>query len=268
MQPLSILHEDEFLRVATTAQTAKSYGKVLLSFTGVGHVMGGIDLQQPEFFGAGRGYDSVIFVSDLTRSWGNALDFDRLSAIVLEQAAGRRIDAIGNSMGGFLALLAPNFLPIATVIAFAPQFSVHPDIVPWDNRWADYRKSIPEWRYPSLAGHLSGATMRYVLGTVEGMDGRHMALFPRQDGLRLILLGGVDHNVALALKEADILRDLIHRCMDGNFDIDWLADILPPGITLITENSPSDTPAIGTSAFAGKGGLRRFWAATSRKVFG
>jgi hypothetical protein len=40
--------------------------------------MGGINVQKPEFFGAGRSFDNIIFITDKTRSWGNQLDFDSI----------------------------------------------------------------------------------------------------------------------------------------------------------------------------------------------
>ena len=55
---------------------------ILLSFTGIGHGMGGIDVQRPEFFGAGKSFGNVIFMSDRKRSWGNSLDFGRLIEVL------------------------------------------------------------------------------------------------------------------------------------------------------------------------------------------
>jgi hypothetical protein len=128
--------ENEYLRItARQALSDERSGGVLLSFTGVGHAMGGIDVQQPEFFGAGRGFDNIIFVSDLTRSWGNHIDFPLLAERVAPFIAGRRVFCIGNSMGGFLAILASRYIEIEASISFAPQYSINPETAPWEDRW-------------------------------------------------------------------------------------------------------------------------------------
>lgn len=74
-------------------------GGVLLSFTGVDHAVGGIDVQKPEFYGAGKGFDNVIFINDLTRSWGNALDYDLILETIAPLVQGRKIFTTSNSPG-------------------------------------------------------------------------------------------------------------------------------------------------------------------------
>lgn len=73
------------------------------------------------------GENHVLFVSDASRSWlngpGLAESIVETIETVVKQAGIRRIFALGNSMGGTMALLLPTLTRIDEVLAFVPQFS-------------------------------------------------------------------------------------------------------------------------------------------------
>ena len=72
----------------------------VVSFTGVGHGTGGIDVQNAEFARSG-GEGRSVFVIDKHRSWGNALDWAALRRVLAPVLKGAQVTTLGNSMGGF-----------------------------------------------------------------------------------------------------------------------------------------------------------------------
>ena len=123
---LDTIYEDENVRIRTNAGEGPRCGTVLLSFTGIGHAMGVINVQRPEFVSTGIRMGRVIFISDLNRTWDNGLDFPRVAEVIAPYTRGSRVLAIGNSIGGFLSVIASNDLPIETSLSFASQFTVSP----------------------------------------------------------------------------------------------------------------------------------------------
>ena len=52
-------------------------------------------------------------------------------------------------MGGFNAIMFSNFFSIKKVIAFSPQFSIHPDLSK-DKTYLNYAARIKKWKYKQL----------------------------------------------------------------------------------------------------------------------
>ena len=222
MEEPKVIHQDQVLRISTLkAQGTK--GRALLSFTGIGHSLGGLDVQKPEFTRAAGGYDRIFYITDVTRSWGNLLDFGTINEVVRQSAPDLRFDAVGNSMGGFLALLAPCFLPIDRTVAFVPQFSVHPEIAIWDRRWRQYRQNIKAWKYRSLDRALNDDTQYYVFAPTSGPDAEHARRIPAGANITLTQLDA-EHDLARRLKAAGLLNEIVLRCMDGTYTESWLKE--------------------------------------------
>lgn len=218
--------DDAVCKMAAVHPPDPSQKRVLLSFTGVGHGMGGIDVQRPEFFGAGRAFDNVIFISDVTRSWGNALDFDLILENLRPYIDQKRVFMIGNSMGGFLSVLMSNFLETEACIAFVPQFSVSGKIVRFEHRWRNYRRHIKDFKYPSLEGRFNQSTRYYLFSGASWPDRKHWKRFPHQDNVQNIIIGKSAHNLAVELKSVGKLPALISACFDGDFSLEWMTDTL------------------------------------------
>lgn len=185
----------------------------VVSFTGVGHGLGGMDLQSPEFSRSG-GDETRIFVIDKRRSWGNGIDWDRLSDIVEDLAPDAEITTLGNSMGGFLAILSAPILGAGTAIAFAPQWSVDPEIVPEEMRWMQYRREISQIRYPDLSQSCAADCRIFVFFGDDRDDRLHIEFF-RQQKMDLFVLNGGGHDVAAHLKRNGVLYPLVSACRSG-----------------------------------------------------
>lgn len=187
----------------------------ILCFSGIGHRVGDVDIQSDEFSRATQGA-TTIFIADLQRSWGNNFDFADVVALIEPYTKGRRLHALGNSMGGFLAILASRFLPLETVTAFCPQFSVNPAIVA-ETRWGDYISAIREWRYPSLDGAFMDRSHYYLFGTPSGKDGKQLALMPKTPNIARFWFADPEaaHHEAAYLKEDGLLYDVVAACLAG-----------------------------------------------------
>lgn len=194
---------------------------LIISFTGVGHQTGGVDLQTPEFSRSGIN-NPIIYVIDKRRSWGNSLDWAELERIIKGMRHYEQLVLIGNSMGGFLAVLSAKRLMADVVVAFAPQWSVSPNIVPFETRWMKYRKHIALFHYPSLKNCFPNRCRFYIFCGSNENDIRHLKMFPKDvKNLHLYQLFEGGHSVASSLKESGILYDVIRGCIVG-YDLENL----------------------------------------------
>lgn len=196
----------------------------IISFTGVGHALGGIDLQNPEF-SKSNGDETKIFIIDKQRSWGNNLDWGKLEALLAPLTQTAQITTIGNSMGGFLAILSANRLGATHAIAFAPQWSIDPGIVPQETRWAAYREKITHIRFPDLSDAIKHSIRYSVFFGNGGRDAEHLAHFAQNvTNLDLIVFEDCEHDVARFLKDKDQLYQTINTCRAGGNARDLLRE--------------------------------------------
>ena len=126
--------------------------------------------------------------------------------------------AIGNSMGGFLAIVMSRFLPIETVIAFAPQFSVDPNVVPWEDRWKVYRDAIEAYHIRDAGSYFVSGTTYFLLSGGRGADLQQARLYPVQSNVNHFLFPELHHKVAAALKAAGKLNMVVQQAFDGQID--------------------------------------------------
>lgn len=129
-------------------------------------------------------------------------------------------------MGGFLAIVMSHFIPIKTVIAFAPQYSVDPADVPWETRWKKYTCDIPEYRVKNAASHMNAQTSYFLFTSDTLLDKQQAELFPVGENLLHYNFSGSYHKVAALLKEKGLLGDLIETCLEGrampDIEIDYI----------------------------------------------
>ncbi|PCI63656.1 MAG: hypothetical protein COB37_04305 [Kordiimonadales bacterium] len=203
--------------------------EVCFSFLGVGEGMGGLSLQKEEFFGsvqAGKSR-SVIFIFDKKRGWfsdeqKNAELFNLLAQHCEEFGYKTRY-AIGNSMGGFGALIATRYIDFDAVIAFCPQFSVDPVLVPEETRWLEWTKSIKKFDVRSVADGKFDRGNFYILHGLDGEDQHQYSRFPFHANIHHYLAAGSSHHAAKDLKKKGLLRPFVEACfMQGPMQVDEL----------------------------------------------
>jgi len=189
---------------------------VTLCFTGIGHAIGGIDIQSEEFIKSSM-MSTSLFIVDKHRSWGNNIDFSELKKILDPYIKDKIVNSIGNSMGGFLAILASKFFDIKCTVAIVPQFSVSKKIIPSESRWDNYVDKIKEWKYESLVDSFNDDTQYYILAGTGGRDDNHLKLIPNKKNIHKIYFKNVRfiHDVANILKHDGLLYPVIQDCFKG-----------------------------------------------------
>lgn len=208
-EPIEI-HADDDLRITRLGDPAAP--GLFICFTGIRQAMGGIGAEEFTGSTAVPGF-SALLVSDLKRTWYNGFPAERLTGILTPFCAGKRVITVGNSMGGFGAIWATTIIPVEVAIAFAPQYSVHPDIVPGETRWREFTVAIPHFRHPSLADAFTAGARIY---TINGDDDRaHWTNFPEQANCEHVLIRDSGHDPALAVKQSGALSPLIRTCISG-----------------------------------------------------
>jgi pimeloyl-ACP methyl ester carboxylesterase len=203
---LTLLHDDP--TCAVYLSDGDGTGDLIVSFTGVGHAMGAVDMQSPEFRKLSKAA-ATVFVIDKTRSWGNALDVDAIVSCVRSVAADRKVHLIGNSLGGFLAVLFSVPLRATSVISFAPQYSISPDRVPEEKRWKSYRDAIAEIRFPDLDTAFGPGISYLTVFGGDPLDEVHFRYFVDRGASTVLRVNDADHGVAAYLKEHGLLYPVI-----------------------------------------------------------
>lgn len=115
-------------------------------------------------------YATAIFVIDKTNSWGNHLDWNKIVSMISPYIANaKEVHAIGFCMGGTNSIIASNFIKIDRVVAFTPQYSVHPDILTGRSYLDQFRNYITKWPYKSLENMFNDET-EYILVLADNPD--------------------------------------------------------------------------------------------------
>ena len=170
----------------------------VLSFSSIGR--GRKYIQQNEFFHLTK-KNNVLFIKDITRSWFNNVDIKYIKSFLKNDNY-----AIGFSMGAFNAIIFSTLYPIKKLIAFSPQFSIHPNISR-DDSFLNFAAQIKKWKYDKLK--FSKKT-KYLLVFGDSVKEKyHMNLIPKQKNSKIIILKKCDHNTAIYLKKKGKLEKII-----------------------------------------------------------
>ena len=175
--------------------------KTVLSFSSVGR--GVRFVQNEEFFNLTKKYN-VFFIRDITRSWFNNVDIK----LIKKNVNKKNCYAIGHSMGGFNAIIFSTLYNVRKVIAFSPQFSIHPNITK-DPTFMNYSLRIKEWRYPKL--EFSKNTDYLLIFGDDAKEKYHASLIPKQKNIKIIYIKDCDHNTAKKLKRQKKLYKIINN---------------------------------------------------------
>ena len=173
--------------------------KTVLSFSSIGQ--GTKYIQNEEFFNLTKKYN-VLFIRDITRSWFNNIDVKLIKKNIIQGPC----YAIGHSMGAFNAIIFSTLYKVKKVIAFSPQFSIHPKITR-DTTFINYALRIKKWKYLKLK--FSKKTNYLLIFGDDSKERYHSSLIPKQKNIKIIYLKKCDHNTAHKLKKAKQLYKLI-----------------------------------------------------------
>ena len=186
-------------------QYYSSKNKTCLAFSSIGQ--GTKYIQHEEFFNLTKKYN-VFFIRDITRSWFNNVDIKLIKKFLNK----KRINfAIGYSMGGFNAIIFSTLFKVRKVIAFSPQFSIHPKISK-DKSFLNYASRIKEWKYPQLK--FSENTDYLLIFGDSSLEKYHASLIPKKKNIKIILIKNCDHQSITKIKRSEKMYKLINKFIE------------------------------------------------------
>ncbi len=167
---------------------------------------------------SGNGTRNVLFVADPNRTWLNGPGLiekivDRFEDFVARCGSPRTV-ALGHSMGGFAALVLSGFTRLDTVLALAPQYSIHPGVVPDEHRWMEHRAKLTEFRIRDVAAHLDGVTDYVIVHGRHPREAVQRDKFPVAPNIRHFVLPRTHHDVPQKLKMAGVLAPFMKAVID------------------------------------------------------
>ena len=216
---MQAIFEDEHLKVTVVPGLT---GRATVSFTGIGLQMHGQPVE--EFARTLAEIDdggTRLFVIDKERTWYERTWYERTHEEVVRVLSPRLPDHddvcfIGNSMGGFGALLFAGLLPrVRATIAFVPQFSVTPRVTLGnETRFERFTSRIEAFALDH-ALHFGAGTAKHHLVFGGDADAWHIARFEEQlkPADEMLVMGSSGHNAAAILRKtgllAPLLRDIV-----------------------------------------------------------
>ena len=228
---IEVLTDTDALKITFERGTPDA-AEAIVSFTGILHRLGGIETG--EFARSIRNLDQtrdVYYVTDKTRSWYNST-YEEILATLMNHIGDRRVVVLGNSMGGFGALLLHTAIGRCNrAIAFVPQFSIHPDIAAFENRWLNFSSEITNWSHPTC---VNGAEpwcekQQYIFfGKQDVMDMQQLRLMTPYISYNshVFLLAHCGHNVAQYIKSFGFLHSVLEEAISSDNAAARIANIL------------------------------------------
>ncbi|SDY37962.1 hypothetical protein SAMN05444004_101294 [Jannaschia faecimaris] len=194
--------------------------RMIVVFTGVQAGFGGAPLDEFAASASRRGENNVLFVTDRRATWYSAPGlWSKIVKLVryLRRSEGiEEIVTLGNSMGGYGALLLPQDLRVKRAIAFSPQLTLARDLTD-DTRWPDIMKRYGKMPARNVGETFASTRTQYYLtaggGCREDID--HLEFAPQDKRVHRWILPRGRHNLAGSLKETGILYDLIGAIIRG-----------------------------------------------------
>ena len=167
-------------------------------------------------FLASRRIDAVHVISADNRWYQYPEIPEALEVIRRIAARYPRTVAYGMSMGGYAAIRFGAAAGAAGALAISPQFSVDPEIVPFENRWLEDARCIDfrlerTWR----PGFVDTA---YVVHDPYNLDRRHVELFARHTRVIPIGVRNSGHPSSGFLAEIGLLQNLVLSVAREGFD--------------------------------------------------
>lgn len=166
-----------------------------------------------------NGENHVLYVSDESRSWlnGPGLAEFLVDAVkgVAEQIGAEQICVVGNSMGASMAMILAALMPIDHVVAITPQFSVHPERMPEEERWGYFRDRICDWPFPEMPDlrHTDSEITLLHGGSPDEL--RHALRFPADAGYWHYIFPHMGHELARILHDAEQLAPIVTLSLLG-----------------------------------------------------
>ena len=204
---------------------------VLAAFGGIAGALG---IPPFEFFRMSQAYDVArVFVRDLGQSWyhgglpGHASDLEGTGDGLRTTLAGldaERVVFVGNSMGGYAAMLFGSMLDVDEVLAFAPQsfIDVENRRRKRDRRWPEQMKRAQalaggraEDLLPILAEYRGSMRVRILYSRKHRLDRVHAERLESVPCVELRAFRAGGHGLIKALRDDGTLHDVLAGALTG-----------------------------------------------------
>lgn len=171
--------------------------------TGVGYAL---ESEATDFYSLSK-TRTTIFITDKSMSWGNNLDWDRITEVVNPHILNKKVTLLGLSMGGTNAIICSQFIKANTVIAFNPQYSVYPEFFN-EPEYGGWTKNITEWKFKTIHKSFRSDIDYFVfMSRGHDQDTWFLKLFPKD--IYMYDFGyEYGHNIALEIKNEGRMYDL------------------------------------------------------------
>lgn len=169
-----------------------------------------------------KGRNPILYVQDLKITWYSHPGItERIAAITKQVAAhieAEEVIALGNSMGGFGAILLARDVPVARSLAFVPQLSMDPDVIE-ETRFDEFRPNFgPEQAERNVAdviGRVPDTQFTVIFGKGSKYDNEQAKLVSPAPNLRFSHVCRSGHNTAEWIKKHGLLQPLIGSFVNG-----------------------------------------------------
>lgn len=194
--------------------------RLIVVFTGVQAGFGGAPLDEFAGSASRQGENNVLFVTDRRGTWYSAPGLwsriVRLIRYLRKSEAIEEIVTLGNSMGGYGALLLPQDLKVRRAIAFSPQLTLDRALTD-DTRWPDIMKRYGRMPARNVGETFASTRTQYYLtaGARCIEDVEQLDFAPDLPRVHRWILPDSKHNLAGRLKETGILYDVIGAIIRG-----------------------------------------------------
>lgn len=210
---VTTLFDGEDIRVVIAPQDDRRL--LVVSFTGRDH-------KPPAPTGAGAGFLSknaidAVHVISKKNHWWNTVEWPEALGAISAYAVERRTEELvtyGSSMGGHGALVASRLLGAARVVAYAPQFSVDPQIVPWETRWASDTSRIA-FVGPTFAQAAAAQAIYIFSDPFFAPDQHHVDAILHHVQVQHMRVTFSEHDVSRVLSDCELLSSVTLKALRG-----------------------------------------------------
>src|SRR5579871_5724999 len=128
-----------------------------------------------------------------------------------------RVSSYGSSMGAYAAIRLGGFAGATTAIALSPQFSIDPEVVPFEKRWGPDAARVDHAMERRLGrrGFVAAADIFY---DPTDQDARHVELYREHVAVRDIRLPQCGHPVTGFLSDVGLLQRAVLEAARGALD--------------------------------------------------
>lgn len=131
----------------------------------------------------------------------------------------RRRVVYGSSMGAYAAVRYGRLVGGDIAVAFSPQYSINPELVPFENRWLSELARI-DFVHENTATD-SFSPLSYVFYDPADMDAKHARLLGLKARLVTIPVRNTGHPSIGVIADMGLLKPILEQVLHGSLDLNW-----------------------------------------------